>query len=190
MSKLGCILSFSVGAAIGSVATWKLIKTKYEHMAQEEIEIVRDVYRNKMEQLTGYTEPVEEPDNQEETQDETAKSEMDEYVDILKKTGYCAGETTKGSGENMKTKPYVISPEDFGEVDYKKVELTYYADRVLADPADEIITEEEIEDIIGLESLETFGEYEDDSVYVRNDELETDYEILLDMRNYSDVFGS
>ena len=34
-----------------------------------------------------------------------------------------------------------------------------------------------------------FGEYEDDAVFVRNDAHKTDYEILYDPRNYSDVMG-
>ena len=32
------IISFAAGAAIGSVATWMLVKNKYEQIAQEEIE--------------------------------------------------------------------------------------------------------------------------------------------------------
>lgn len=42
---------------------------------------------------------------------------------------------------------------------------------------------------IGDDALGHFGEYEDDSVFVRNDEEQTDYEILLDGRNYHDVYG-
>ena len=44
-----------------------------------------------------------------------------------------------------------------------------------------------MDEIVGKESLNHFGEYEDDSVFVRNDRLKRDYEILLDQRNYSDV---
>lgn len=46
---------------------------------------------------------------------------------------------------------------------------------------------DDVEEIVGEESLTHFGEYEDDSVFVRNDRLKCDYEILLDQRNYSDV---
>ena len=44
-----------------------------------------------------------------------------------------------------------------------------------------------MDEIVGEESLNHFGEYEDDSVFVRSDRLKCDYEILLDQRNYSDV---
>lgn len=47
----------------------------------------------------------------------------------------------------------------------------------------------EIQQSIGFESLGHFGEYEDDSVFVRNDRLKTDYEILLDEENYSDSYA-
>lgn len=42
--------------------------------------------------------------------------------------------------------------------------------------------------LLGGDSLEHFGEYEDDSVYVRNDAKKCDYEILLDQRNYQEIF--
>ena len=38
------IFSFLIGATVGSVTTWKLLKTKYEQIAQEEIDSLKDVY--------------------------------------------------------------------------------------------------------------------------------------------------
>ena len=85
-------------------------------------------------------------------------------------------------------KPYVIKPEEFGEIlEYESISLTYYADGVLADEYDEVI--DDVDEIVGEESLTTFGQYEDSAVFVRNDARKTDYEILLDLRNYSDVVG-
>ena len=66
-----------------------------------------------------------------------------------------------------------------------RISLTYYADGVLADENDEVI--EDVEDAVGIDSLNRFGEYEDDSVFVRNDARKCDYEILLDQRTYSEV---
>ena len=86
--------------------------------------------------------------------------------------------------ENAKV--YVIPPESFGETDFETVSLSYYADKVLVDDTKhEVITN--VDELVGRNSLETFGEYEDDSVFVRNENLKKDFEILLDMRNYSDV---
>ena len=79
----------------------------------------------------------------------------------------------KNPKQRQKKKPYVIAPEEFGEeYEYDTISLTYYSDRVLTDDDDEIV--EDVEDVVGFESLESFGEYEDDSVFVRNDRLKCD----------------
>ena len=81
---------------------------------------------------------------------------------------------------------YVISPEDFGESDFDTESLTYYADKVLLrDSTNEVV--ENVEELVGADSLGTFGQYEDDSVFVRNTDLKKDFEILLDYRKYSDI---
>ena len=38
------IFIFAVGAVIGSAVTWKYTKAKYEQIAKEEIESVKEVY--------------------------------------------------------------------------------------------------------------------------------------------------
>ena len=45
-----------------------------------------------------------------------------------------------------------------------------------------------VEDIIG-DALSHFGEYEEDAVYVRNEQLRAEYEILKDLRTYAEVCG-
>ena len=47
-----------------------------------------------------------------------------------------------------------------------------------------------VDKVVGKGSLNTFGEYEDDSVFVRDDDKKIDYEILRDTRTYSDVVGN
>ena len=80
--------------------------------------------------------------------------------------------------------PYVISPDEFGCADgYDAIGLTYYSGNgVLVDDNEERV--DNVEELVGECSLKHFGEYEDDSVYVRNDERKCDYEILLDESNY------
>ena len=64
--------------------------------------------------------------------------------------------------------------------------LTYdEGDGFLADDMDELV--DDIEDVVGFESLNHFGEYEEDAVHVRNDRLKADYEILVDTGNYNEV---
>lgn len=80
----------------------------------------------------------------------------------------------------------MIPPEEFGELDdYDQVSLTYYEDNYLANDRKELVTD--VEGIIGWDNINRIGEYEDDAIHVRNDELKIDYEILQVAYNYSDV---
>ena len=173
---MSCILSniavFTVGAAVGSMVTWAILKRKYERIAEEEIKSMREYVRDKVkEQSDKATEDL--------IIDEEADREV--YSSILKHNNYSDKEV------EFVNKPYVISPDEFGENgdDYETISLTYYADGVLTDDMDEVI--DDVDDIVGMESLTHFGEYEDDSVFVRNERMRCDYEILLDTRKYSDV---
>lgn len=82
--------------------------------------------------------------------------------------------------------PHIITPEEFGEnEEYDTISLTLYSDGILADDADKPI--DDVDEVIGKESLEHFGEYEDDSIFVRNDKLKCDYEVLIDERKYAQI---
>lgn len=183
MIKATNAITFVLGAAVGSVVTWQYVKNKYEQIAQEEINSVKEVFLKKDPDVTVEVKEADVRKRKEE------KPGVVEYAARLQKEGYTnyAGMNAVEEGETETVeKPYVISPEEFGEFeDYEKISLTYYADQALADENDELV--DDVEDIIGFESLTHFGEYEDDSVFVRNDRLKCDYEILMDSRLYSDV---
>lgn len=185
MNKAGSLFIFAAGAAVGSYITWKLLKDKYERIAQDEIDSVKEVFAKK--ENSDDSEPIlaEESGHND-------KPSIIEYAAKLHENGY----TNYSDSENKETvhkedgetveKPYVISPDEFGEFgEYETISLTYYEDQVLADDNDDII--KNVDDVVGTESLTHFGEYEDDSVFVRNDRLKCDYEILLDQRKFSDV---
>ena len=84
--------------------------------------------------------------------------------------------------------PKVIPPEEFGDIeDYDQISLTYYADGYLADDFNNYEVMEDIDAHVGKESLKTFGRYEEDSVYIRNDNEQTYYEILRSDRLFVEV---
>ena len=192
-NKLSCLCAFILGSAIGAAVTWKVTKTKYERIANEEIDSVKETYFKKKKEALETMESLNE-----ELKDEIKRTRMVteekpnimEYAAKLQKEGYTdysnddkSDETTDDTEDVGFSKPYIIYPEEFGELyGYSEISLTYYADGVLTDDVGEII--EDVDDIIGIDSLLHFGEYEDDSVFVRNDRLKCDYEILLDPRNY------
>ena len=193
--KIG--LAFVLGAAIGALVANKYLKTKYEKIADEEIASVKAVYLTKINPEAAayakkdveYTEEVYKQHQQAaKSVAEQAKENPDivKYAEKLHKEGYTNYSTTAKPDTPDLGEPYVIPPEDFGEFDdYEKISLIYWADQVLTDDNNEVV--EDLEGSVGIDSLTTFGEYEDDSVFVRNPRLRCDYEILLDQRNFEDV---
>ena len=185
-SKVMNTVIFAVGAAGGSAVTWKLVKDKYEKLAQEEIDSVKEVFSKRKSE----TESQDETEEPETGKDVMSKdSTIVEYADLLRKQGYNNNLNKKGKekeSDEMK-EPYVITPDEFvdGE-EYEKITLIYYADNVLADEDDDLVNN--VEDIIG-DALSHFGEYEEDAVYVRNEQLRAEYEILKDLRTYAEVCG-
>ena len=187
MNKTKNFMMFVLGVAVGSVVTWRYVEKKYEQIAQDEIDSVKEVFSKRETEFTEDTEVQIKADNA------RGKSSIIEYVAHLREQGYTNySDMVDEKPEEVKEepmsidKPYVITPEEFGDLDdYETISLTYYADQILADDNDVIV--DDIEDVVGFDSLNSFGEYEDDSVFVRNDRLKCDYEILLDQRKYSDV---
>ncbi len=187
MNKTKNFMMFVLGVAVGSVVTWRYVEKKYEQIAQDEIDSVKEVFSKRTAEIAKDAEDRIKADNAKE------KPSIIEYAAGLRKLGYTNySDMVDEKPEEVKEepmsvdKPYVITPDEFGELDdYDTISLTYYTDQILADDNDDIV--DDIEDVVGFESLNAFGEYEDDSVFVRNDRLKCDYEILLDQRKYSDV---
>lgn len=183
---------FAAGAAIGSAITWNFVKAKYEQIANEEIASVKDTYAKKLEEIRDHEIEEElgeddEDDFYEEDTDEEEFSEgdMENYYDAVREYEHNDYDNS-AQNELEVDKPYVISPEEFGEFDnYEQISLTYYDDGYLADDMDDLV--EDVEDIIGWELLNHIGEYEEDAIHIRNDGLKTDYEILRVMDRYSDI---
>jgi hypothetical protein len=157
------IAAFFTGFAVGVVVAEKYFAKNYERLVETEIESVKEVYRNKEKALE-------------------KKYDRKEYMQIVEDSGY-----SEDAYENVE-RPYVIKPEEFGENDdYNQVSLTYYiGNGVVTDENDEPL--ENVEDTIGSDYVQHFGEYEEDSVYVRNDRRRTDYEILLDTGDWSSPY--
>ena len=202
-SKITNVLMFAAGAAIGSAVTWKLVKTRYERIVQEEIESIKTVFTDMTDTCTDQNgsdkstdnetkEPqqkqtrinwseLEDLDEEDDEEYEPNEEDLAEYEQLAANYN-----NEKGGVDNMVRDPYVIAPYDFGELDgYHTIELTYYADDILEDDSYEIIND--VDELIGPKALHTFGEYEDDAVFVRNERLHTDFQILKDYRTYAEA---
>ena len=174
-------VTFTLGAAVGSVAAWSFLKSKYEQLAKEEIEEVREYYQQKNSAV--------ETDKLDQVYVNTYNNIVESYTtpaiiskdEIEKETNI----EQEGGSEAMRDAPYVITPEEFAADDeYQSESLTLYACGTLTDDFDN--PNEDVPAMIG-DALEHFGEYEDDSVFVRNDRYKCNYEILKDVRKYEDV---
>lgn len=174
-------IAFTAGVVIGSVATWKYLDEKYKKLAQEEIDSVKEVFTKRSNRDTeNTTMPTDKK-----------QSMLDiDYADQLRKLSYINYSNSDKKEVENKTmsncEPYVIPPEKFGNDDnYELISLTYYSDNILGDDSDDVI--DDVDSVVGPDALTSFGKYEDDCVFVRNEQRMTEYEILLDSRTYFDA---
>ena len=124
---------------------------------------------------------VDEVADNAETEDETFRKNVFEAsirADVIN------GQTDERSA------PYIISVEEFQEEsdELEKTTLSYYDDGTLADERNMPIPD--ANPIIGDENLEKFGELSQDEniVYVRNEKLSTDFEVVREEGSYADSF--
>lgn len=166
---------FMAGTVVGSAVTWKIAKSKYEQIANEEIQSVKDLYSKRHEEIK---EDIDSEDDDEDPDTKEDESIVEDPID-----------------DNYE-EPYIISPDEFGLFeDYETITLTYYEeDGVLADENDELV--EDVIETIGKNVLYRLEDYDEgslysnsnpDAVYVRNDRLKSDYEILKVSESYEDV---
>ena len=216
---------FIAGAGIGAGTAWYFTKKKYEKIADEEIESVKehferrkkdmqstiDLYRSSVENhIEGKTfedlakekemkkvvsiekkGPAFEPG--EDTDDKEEEAELTTNKNIIDNLNYATGVDT-GEGEDYTVPatigkdgvaPFVITEDEYGELDYEEKTLLYYRDSVLADD----------EDIMVDDPFTTVGDALDqfdrdpylERLYVRDEENEIDYTILKSEKNYTDL---
>lgn len=203
-NKVVFTVALVIGAGVGVLSSWRYMKNKYETIAKEDIESVKSVYskeRNEtLKQIKELSkaaadEVFEKMPNGNKISSESLKEMSDrnkekisveEYASRLGKEGYTNySDISKTETKTEKT-PYVISPDEFGEdLEFDKISLTYYSDDILADDRDEII--DDVDGVIGEESLDYFGEYEDDVVFVKNDRLKSYFEIFREHRTFDET---
>lgn len=181
MNNLGVAIAFGLGAAIGSIVTWRVLKTKYEQIAQEEIDSVKEAFANRKENYEQNTDV---------SQVREATEEKDALVAEINKLNYATFSNDKKEEEEKDVDaPYIISSDAYGEYEGFELEtLTYYADGVVANDNGEVI--EDVERLIGEEWKEFMIEDGEECVFVRNETLETDYEVVADPRKYSEIIDS
>ncbi len=204
---------FLAGAAIGSGITYfvtkkvigEKVEAKYEAQYQEELKSVKESFaylaeedRKKAEAAKNkpsidiYTEAINKARAREEeaeakkvnySKPETIGLEDDEIEDDANTPLI---DTTIIDEDTDTSQPYILKriPDD---EDYTRVSVTYYADGTYADSRD---AEMEIEEYIGKDMMDYVSHTDKDEVFIRNEELGIDVDIIKDTRTYDEVmFG-
>ena len=201
-------LSFVAGLVLGAAITNKVVEKKYQDMADEEIQSVIDTFKKR--ETTSITDQDDDLEVEGETKelDRFAESSnnglLTKYQSEVDRINY-----DKISTQNIKPKRgkkkkeeiieeppkkrpidhiYIISPDEFKTIEaYSTTTYYYSSDRMLFDENCIELSNSEIERTIDHDPYGHFGEYEDDAVYVRNDELMCDYEILLSDKTGAEI---
>ena len=198
------VFIFVLGAAVGSLVTWKFVEEKYRRIADEEIESVKETFKNRESKIAedekqaeelGVKSPSKEFYSQLKESTDKLTEDMHNYHKLASNYNSNSkdykytdeneeGEIVEDEPEDY-PEPYVIAPEEFGELeDYQTEAFVYYEYKIVATNDDRIV--DDVEVLIG-DALEHFGDYEDDAVHVRNEKEKTDYEILRSEKNYTDL---
>ena len=206
------LVIFAAGVVTGSIVTNAVVKEKAtqeaNEKAAEEIAEVREIYRNKTkkEQYEMVAEESEKEVKEEnekvdplKVKPQTGREDYNSYYKMTQnytsqneekpKRASSISDLNAFTYEKSVDRPYIIDPEDYGEEDdYDTMQLTYFmGDKTLVDEsADDTIDEPDLH--IGLDNLAIFDEFQGaSSIYVRNDILKMDFEILKDDCAYSDL---
>lgn len=197
MSIVKDIALVTVGAASGFAGGWLLWKRKYEKQAEDEINDIRQYYSEKDEKRQKDYETINQ--KFEEIREDNKK--LNEAVDRIEYHKIVKEEinTEKGDEEvraekespeeDLPTTPYFVTEDEYlnGNNDYDKISLTYFSiDDTLADDTDEMV---DVEDTISSDLFNQIAESDDGDFYIRNDTLQTDFEVVKIDASYKERYG-
>ena len=185
------VLIFGAGCAIGAFVNNRLVKQKYEQMAQEEIDAVKKVLFKR-----AYKDNEDSEDNKPSTSAEGNESflkEKPDLKDFVDYTKYSSDYKTEEEEVPEDATPldesgiYIVDPETIEDAD-DIITLTLYIDGAVTDENDNIMSMTDVEETVGAENIISFGHsYDLTTLYVHNCRLDTYYEITKDNRNFADM---
>lgn len=189
--KLSHVIAFIAGAAIGYFAANYLLKDKYEKRFQQEVSSTIEAFKsNKNEEYKKDDEANFKDEKLKTISDDIVVADIKEYAKNIGNLNYSEVKDEKPSEEDEDnidhTKPYVITEEEVDAyMNYSITQWNYYADGVLTDENNEVV--EDVSTTIGKEAFEHLKKTSESAIYVRNDLLELDYEILKNEMTYAEL---
>ena len=204
------IAIFSIGFISGILATAQYMKKQNEKI-EEEVEIESEKMPGgekpenndiieRMEEMTEEFEEYEERIKNEGYYVNEKTTVISESGDIMYDSGRPDPPVCRYDEEGcemeeytvMADRPYNIPPEEYEvycEADgtWNSEEYTYYADGYVTDSQGLPVSPEDVIRCIGTEFPNWFGTYEDDQIWIRNDELRMDFSVVRDLDNFVDI---
>lgn len=216
---LVAVASLAVGGGVSFLVTKHVLETKYEAIIAEEIESAK-VYYKKVYKVDEYQSVlsaienggVEQPDTEKydtttkeipddvevaPTELQTAVKKIKESIEENRNVFKNAKEIEEIDPQEIEDRspefPYIISENEFSEndPDHDQTTLTYFEeDDVLADENDGVIEDSDL--VVGDDNLSRFGygSGNHNILFIRNERLETDFEIAKSNGSYArEVLG-
>lgn len=187
-------LMFLSGVGLGAVSTYFILKDKFNQQMNEEAENLKAYYEDKYSNKEKTpTEEVEfkVTDAHMETIDVKPGDPEPDYNEIVNKLNYNQFSTKVPSpidGEvPLAKKPYVIDADDYNtDISYIKKIISYFEE-------DEVCMDNDTKEIldnvakeIGIDNLELINTEGNEEIYVRNEKLGIDYNIVSEPGSYED----
>lgn len=173
------VLYFLAGAAVGSIVTYKVVMSRFEIIGDEE-EINE--------------ESTDKP-QEEKKESKDSSEDLKRCAEIIKEQGYKTysnpnvppeeDDCNEGEIDMENGDIRILTPDEFAEdMAYDTETWFLYTDGVVTDAYHHVI--EDPKAYIG-DAIDHFGEYEEDSVFIRNSETMVDYELLRDSQSWEEA---
>lgn len=181
----GYVISGLGGMVLGVGITIKALDKEYEQNLAIEIANAKKYY-DRLHKRGEFSDPVV-----------LVEERIEPVTHIIESAGYSnvfADPQEFNLGEEIvkrnPERPYVITDDEFfkNDTEYEQINLQYYTlDAVLCEQDDTYVRESD--DIVGDDNLLRFGDGSNDAniVYVRNDRLEKEYEVIRVKGSYQET---
>jgi hypothetical protein len=199
---IGLVVGLIAGGVAGYFLARRRLETKYEKIAEQEIDDMREHFRARLvsreekPDLAGLDTKVSELNYAAEQQPGELNVQVERTPEQQNVFDRIHTEKDADEGWDFAAEmasrtpelPYVIHYNERGERDdLEEISLTYYAvDDVLCDQEDKVVDDQDR--VVGLVNLDKFGHGSNDSaiVYVRNEYLHLDIEVVKSPNSYAE----
>lgn len=175
---IGTLAGLLVGFVVGALGAG----VHYKKRSQKEIDSASEAFRKRLEELANEKEAAKKEEKKTETPADIPEAKTENAKPEPTPEEKQRYENLTNLYKPFKADIFTISPDTYQNGDpYMSHEYKMYADKTICEVTEtgmEIpLTPDKVQETIGWEALDKFGEYEEDCVYVRNNKLHTEYAV-------------